>query len=144
MILRVGVFCLLALGAATSARAQPGPINRPPGALPPVYSPYLNLNRPGDPGINYYGLVRPQFFAENAYRSLQAQVNQIQRETFELGTAREARVLPPTGYPARFMDYGGYFPGGARQGPQVQPQSRLAGQQRPTPSVPPIRGTSGR
>jgi hypothetical protein len=116
------------LGTSRLARAQYTPAGRLPGTLPPAYSPYLNLNlnrtaNPGlNPGLNYYGLVRPEIYAGNAITTLQQQVNQVQAETVVLGTAQEARVLPPTGYTVRFMDYQRYFPGGIRTGAQAQTQ----------------------
>jgi len=49
----------------------------PPATSPfarPVVSPYVNLGLPGNPGINYFGLVRPQL---QGY----AAINQLQRPT---------------------------------------------------------------
>src|SRR5207248_1125492 len=58
-----------ALALATSAAAQP-----PPGpGMTPGFSPYLNLLNRGNPAINYYGLVRPQFAFQNAIAGLQHQ-----------------------------------------------------------------------
>jgi hypothetical protein len=144
LLLSVGVGCLVVLGTSRPARAQYNPAVRAPGTLPPIFSPYLNLNRPGEsPGINYYGLVRPEIYARNSITNLQQQVNQVQAETFVLGTVQEARVLPPTGYTVRFMDYQRYFPGGIRTGALGQAPAQL---QRPTapqaaaPGVPAPRG----
>jgi hypothetical protein len=61
---------LLALSAQT-ARAQLG---RPPVQpfAQPAFSPYLNLARGGtNPGINYFGIVRPQL-------ETQAEIQQLQ------------------------------------------------------------------
>ena len=55
--------------AAAGAAAQPP---RGPN-LPPAFSPYLNLARPGaDAAVNYYGIVRPQVQATAAIQALQA------------------------------------------------------------------------
>ena len=66
---------MLILGWAGSAVAQSGRMpNTGPGGPParPSFSPYLNLTRPGgSPGLNYYGLVRPQNQADQSIQQLQ-------------------------------------------------------------------------
>lgn len=60
---------LLALGLAGAANAQyrPGyPGGYGGGSGRPTTSPYLNLVGRGNPAVNYYGIVRPQFAMENA------------------------------------------------------------------------------
>src|SRR5438105_7645188 len=95
-----------ALSLTAAATAQP-PAPRPLGGVPsPPVSPYINLFRGGvNPGINYYGLVRPQIDLRNAVLGLQGQVwyaqqaNNLQA-TGDWGT---------TGHPVSFLNYGGYF-----------------------------------
>lgn len=81
---------VLLLSAAANAQA-PG---RPPamGVQRPVVSPYLNLLNTGDPGINYFGLVRPQVAFRGAIRSLEGEVQQLENRdprdaTFQTGHA---------------------------------------------------------
>src|SRR5207248_3179987 len=62
----VALAALLIALAARPASAQTIGIYTPPAnpfARSPI-SPFLNLNRGGNPAINYYGLVRPQLEAE--------------------------------------------------------------------------------
>ena len=62
---------LLALTAGRSCAQYP-PAVRPPGVPAPVYSPYINLLRRGNPTyINYYGLVRPEVEFRNSIYGLQ-------------------------------------------------------------------------
>lgn len=98
--------------SASALFAQPqapiGPAQRP------TFSPYLNLlNRGGNPGLNYLGIVRPQ-------QQLQQQFNQLQQQTNQqlsaLGQSYDAQLdtlsnafLPPTGSVASFNNLGGYF-----------------------------------
>src|SRR6516165_10061769 len=53
---------------------------RYPGWQTPL-SPYLNLLRPGNPAVNYYGLVEPEFQRRQdrgvIYNSLQSLANQL-------------------------------------------------------------------
>jgi hypothetical protein len=66
----------------------------------PAVSPYLNINRPGDTAINYYGLVRPQVAAAKAFATLGNDF-----------TALEAAANQPaqTGHASSFMTQGRYF-----------------------------------
>jgi hypothetical protein len=86
-------------------------------------SPYLNLARPGTPpGINYYGLVRPQI---ETGRALQAFQQELVPLVSGLNATPEPQQpgllnlnLPTTGHPTRFWNYGTYVPGtnGAQAG----------------------------
>jgi hypothetical protein len=72
--------------STTPAQAQyPGQLYGPPGIPGPAVSPYLSLSRSfngggglgtfgGNPALNYYGFVRPQFAFRNALFGLQNQV----------------------------------------------------------------------
>jgi hypothetical protein len=128
---------LLALAVAPAA-AQLGYAPAASPSLPLRYSPYLNLTRPGaTAAANYYGLVRPEVAARNAYQSLQLQVNSLQQQV-TAEAAAPAGTLPVTGYPVRFLDYSSYFPGGPGRGsyrpPTVPAASAAAAAPRPAPS----------
>jgi len=92
---------LVALAARPAAAQTFGPPTNP-YARGPV-SPYLNLIRPGNPGINYYGLVRPQIETD---RYIQQQ-EILAAQTQVVG----ATPLPitVTGHPTRFLSYSQYF-----------------------------------
>jgi hypothetical protein len=119
---------------APGAQAQGG-YARPaisPGSRPTV-SPYLNIVRQGNPALNYYNLVRPEFEFRNAYQGLQQQVT---RQTTAIDQM-DASLLPATGHSTSFMNYSHYFPGRGGQGvsraagaPATQPFGRGL----PTPS----------
>src|SRR4051794_3871339 len=87
---------LLTLAAAAVpnlAHAQFGNIGSysPPQVNPyPVYSPYLNMNRPGSAATNYYGIVRPQM---NAARNFQ-QINQALTYGTGAGVGADGYVDP--------------------------------------------------
>jgi hypothetical protein len=84
----------------------------PPATSPfvrPVVSPYVNLALPGNPGINYYGLVRPQFQAMNAINQLQTQYTALDQQ---LVTNQAAGVYGNplvTGHSSAFLNHYGYF-----------------------------------
>ncbi|HKB37283.1 MAG TPA: hypothetical protein VKD72_12585 [Gemmataceae bacterium] len=108
--LSVAFFCW----AAPHCLAQAGYIRPPLGGPfnPPPTSPYLNLNRGGNPAINYFNLVRPEFEFRNAYQSLQRQVN-LNRDLVREALTEEG--VPATGHSTSFLNYSHYFPGpGAR------------------------------
>ena len=81
---------------------------------PPGYSPYLNLLQRGNPGANYYGLVRPQI-------EFRADLQRLQRNTTTLqtGLSQLSSSDLSTGHTAGFMYYGGYYPGLGRAGPRA-------------------------
>jgi hypothetical protein len=67
---------LIGLAAAMHniAHAQVGQIgsyNRPKTNNYPAFSPYLNLNRGGDPAVNYFGIVRPQMETNRAFQQIE-------------------------------------------------------------------------
>jgi hypothetical protein len=106
---------LLFSSAAGAARAQfPQFPAFSPSVNPsqrPIISPYLNLiNRGGDPAINYYGLVRPQFNFQNAENLLQREVN-VAQQTADLGAQQGIinRNLPPTGHRVGFQTQYRFF-----------------------------------
>ena len=108
MILRMGLPTVaVLLSIAGGASAQSGIV---PATSRPAVSPYLNLLRPGNsPGVNYYGLVRPQLEFQNGLRNLQQQVQTNETAIAGLNKA----ILPTTGHTSTFLNTGGYYSGGA-------------------------------
>lgn len=118
---------------------QPGPFSQSPSVMPNIYnpvnqplSPYLNMLRGGNAGVNYYYGVRPgtaggtgfgigaPFTASGGIRPMffpQLMNAPDPLETTETG-APAPSVLPPAGHPAVFNNTLGYFPSpyGARGG----------------------------
>jgi hypothetical protein len=102
---------------------------------PPGYSPYLNLIRPGNPGANYYGLVRPQV-------EFRAGLQQLERNTIALqsGLSQMTSTDNSTGHTAGFMYYGGYYPGLGRGSAPARSLPNMPAPSRPaTTSAPAYR-----
>jgi hypothetical protein len=91
-------------------------------------SPYLNLNRGGNPAINYYGLVRPQVAAANAIATLGADFNALEASTGQ---------LVQTGNRSSFMTQGRYFMNNGAARPGIQPGGQAGSQ--PSPQTTPVR-----
>jgi hypothetical protein len=99
----------LLLAALGLAACLWGGYARAQGQYRPAVSPYLNLTRPGNPGVNYYNLVRPQFQFGESIQGLQQQVGTLGAE---VRTEAQAQApLPTTGHPVQFMSYSHYFAG---------------------------------
>lgn len=117
-----GFLILLVVAVAPAGMA----VAQQPGQSPygnPGISPYLNLARPGNPGINYYALVRPQQQVD-AY--IQHQMA-LQQQSANAGTLDPNAPLT-TGTVVRFQSQGSYF-----------------GTIRPTPVAPlPVSGSTTR
>ena len=98
--------------SASALFAQPAPPAGP--AQRPAFSPYLNLlNRGGNPGLNYLGIVRPQQQMQQQFNQLQQQTNQ---QLQHLGQSYDSQLdtlsgafLPPTGNVSTFNNLGNYF-----------------------------------
>ena len=137
--------CVGGLAAAAHAQQpgypnplQPGPYQNFPGGyggsgsvMPNIYnpqtqplSPYLNLLRGGNPGVNYYYGVRPgtvggagSFGAATApamggNRGPFFPQQAMMPDPFTLPEAGDGYSLPPAGHPTVFNNTLGYFPGG--------------------------------
>lgn len=103
----VAILAICALPGAV--RAQPPGVGGL-GASRPVYSPYLNLaRRDVPPGVNYYGLVRPQVAAQSGLQSLQQQITQVQRASTIAPAPVASDALPVTGQQVFFLNTGRYF-----------------------------------
>ncbi len=110
-MLRYAVAAVLGLVVSGSGFAQPQP---PVSATRPTYSPYLNLLRGGTlPGVNYYGLVRPEMQFRQQANSLQQQLNSTNQnlQNFEnqLLQPGEQPNLPGTGHGVVFNQPFRYF-----------------------------------
>jgi hypothetical protein len=104
---------------------------------PPV-SPWINLNNPAnDPGINFYGIVRPELRYNAAIPNLQQQVTTTQQA---VTTLEASPALPTTGHRFAFQSQGRYFQTLGRQGQGLglgglppRPMTRPAFQPQATP-----------
>lgn len=110
------ILTLLALASAAvpAAHAQPGSIGsyNQPIQYPSPISPYMNMNRGGNPAINYYGLVRPQISTAQNLHMLQQEVQQLNAMGAGpfVGQTGTPSVTLKTGHPVTFFNYGSYFP----------------------------------
>jgi hypothetical protein len=109
---RLRYIALSTCGLLLALTAQPAlgqnQVGRPP-ANPfgnPTVSPYLNLLRGGDPGVNYYGVVRPQMETRGALLQLQQQSLSTQQAVQQV---EASYVLPATGHPVMFQNYSHYY-----------------------------------
>jgi hypothetical protein len=99
----------LLASSATPAWAQLGVYQRP-FTPRPTFSPYLNLNRAGNPAVNYYGLVRPQQQFSRDVQTLQAQVEGLTPSGAALPqTPDGSLVIPTTGHPVTFFNWSHYY-----------------------------------
>jgi hypothetical protein len=140
--------CALAL-LTTASRAQypGGQFGRGPTPFSrPTVSPYLNLLQSGNPAINYYGLVRPQFAYDRAIQNLGNNVNALGANVNNL----DANQTSQTGHRSSFMTQSQYFmtngaaggntlanqqatrPGANQSGQVGQGSSQGSGQRAPT------------
>jgi hypothetical protein len=112
-LLALGLVAALAPGRAAAQSAfAPGTFGRPvpnPFGTPAV-SPYVNLNRGGSPGINYYGLVRPELQTQQSLMQLQQGQVLLQQSqaAFQTGLAGGTPLL--TGHEVQFQNYMQFFP----------------------------------
>jgi hypothetical protein len=123
--------------SAHSSNAHGQPPSRQQINPYPTVSPYLNLARQrGNPAINYYGLVRPQFAFRSAVQQLQQGIQANQDAFVDLETASTG--LPATGLGAGFFTHLRYFQstGGGRMSQQPPASAQPAN----APAVPAPRG----
>src|SRR4051812_28651212 len=74
----------------------------------PVVSPYINLNQPGTvPGIQYYGVVRPELRYNAAIPLLQQQIQANQQAITTMETSATTTVT--TGHRFGFQTQRGYY-----------------------------------
>lgn len=67
---------------------------------------YLNLTRGGNPAVNYYGIVKPNVFNQNALANIQQEYNSLTQSS----TQSDPNSVGSTGHAAGFMNYGHYYP----------------------------------
>ena len=99
-----GCFAVAAvLATSGDAAAQPGATSGRP-----TISPYLNLLRQGGgtPGLNYYGLVRPEINDRQAIQAVQSVASANQKT---IGDLLSGNGLPTTGVASQFMNHRSYF-----------------------------------
>src|SRR5688572_28997630 len=109
----------LALAAGFSAESVQAqvllPIRTGGRTTRPTVSPYLNLNRGGAPGINYYSPVRPQIETNRNIQDLGQELQQLAPDPnapFTTGTGVPGVMttgIEGTGVP-NHMYYSHYFP----------------------------------
>src|SRR5271170_3806308 len=128
MTLRILPLALWIGLAAAPAWAQgpyvpPNPNPNNPYARPLV-SPYINLFRTNNPaispGINFIGIVRPEFQLYGDVGQLQRQVSQLQTGG---GTTELQNNAFSTGHPILFQNLSHFYPGqgGGASGPARRP-----------------------
>jgi hypothetical protein len=111
----LGLVLALSPGRASAQFLQPPPSFGQMPANPlgiQQFSPYLNLQRTNSPGINYFGLVRPQMQTQQSLMQLQQQQSLLEQQTAAgLTAVNGLGGLPmPTGHQVQFMNYSHYFP----------------------------------
>ena len=108
---------ILVLATTREASAQyPGSLapGRPPQqGAGPVFSPYLNLLRGGNPAINYYGLVRPEIQFRNALQNLN---NELEQTEADVAAGQAGATGFQTGHPVQFFNLSHYYPNSAQGG----------------------------
>lgn len=105
-----------AMGQTNYYRPGYGPYSRPP------VSPYLNLLRGGNPAVNYYLGVLPEFQRQAANQQFRSDIRELDRKVGEL-SEEELPTLPGTGHPAQFGNYGPYYQFGPATPPRAAPSS---------------------
>src|SRR5207249_283467 len=99
---------LIAIEGTCPAQAQ-GPAYQVNPGRKPVVSPYINLLRSGtDPGINYYGIVRPEIAFRNSIQQVQEQQQQLV-DANQQQTLATYMTLPTTGHVSGFQTQAKYF-----------------------------------
>lgn len=77
----------------------------------PTISPYLNLGRGGNAGINYYALVRPQVQAFQGIQMLEAQQQSLaEQQQQAFSRFQTGAQIGVSGHRTYFFNYGHYFP----------------------------------
>jgi hypothetical protein len=107
-VFRVAVLsAVLWLGCCLSKASAQYPTSGPSSVSPPPVSPYINITRRGaDPGVNYYGIVRPQIDTRSSIQGLQQQVQSINNDVQQ---GNQPTALPTTGHAVQFQNLSTYF-----------------------------------
>ena len=100
---------LLLAGEGFAQQFPTGPIGQPPPRRP-AFSPYLNLNRGGtSPGINYFGIVRPQIETNRSLQMLQTEIQTLPQGTTPTTGTTATVIAGSTGHPVTFFNTSHYF-----------------------------------
>jgi hypothetical protein len=81
----------------------------------PSVTPYLALEQPfSNSATNYYTLVRPQLEQQRINQQMQRQTELMQRQISQVSAQPPmnpagSQLIAPTGHPAVYMNYGGYY-----------------------------------
>jgi hypothetical protein len=106
--MRIRSLALLTLGLWLAV--TPGSVWAQVGGYirPPTVSPYVNLSRQQNlnPGITYYGLIRPEIEFRTSILGLQQRQTVL---TQDLANQEQSLLLPPTGHPVGFLNQSAYF-----------------------------------
>lgn len=110
------LLALLGLSSSASAQLGGGRINRPIDT--PTFSPYINMLRDnGSPGLNYFGLVRPQIEAAQQNQLIGQQFQALQNQPMRMMNGGYGySQLGVTGHPVVFNSFGGGQFGGGYTG----------------------------
>lgn len=108
-------------GVAAAQSGQIGSYSRPKTNNYPAFSPYLNLNRPGNTATNYFGMVRPQMETNRQFEQIEQGMGLDPR--FPGGMSNDGSIGGPgggryypdqarglqTGHPATYFYYSHYY-----------------------------------
>ena len=110
------------LGWLTTPAAAQAPVGNTfgtPSIRRPTISPYLNLQRTGDPSIDfaidYQKLVRPEQQLRRYTSNLDNRLNRLQNQVNQAIRPDGSLILPGTGHSTSFLNTGTYFPGYRRR-----------------------------
>jgi hypothetical protein len=112
LIMAVGFLLVGSTGQADAQFFQGG---GNPANQTPTLSPYLNMARPGAPGLNYFGLVRPQvdtakqMLFMQQQQQMQQQLGYGQLGMFDDGTGTAGANVAVTGHQTTYFNYSHYF-----------------------------------
>ena len=127
---------LVAVGGSARAQiagpASPVPAPNPYSRQTQPLSPYLNLLRGGNPGVNYYYGVRPGTtggaatfgaagLAPGGSRPTSFPIQFTADDALVMPEPGEGYILPPAGHPTAFNNTMGYFPGPSAGGQRPRP-----------------------
>jgi len=104
-------FAVLVTSTGVFAQPQIGSYTPPQVNPHPTISPFLNLNRSGvSPGVNYFGIVRPQMENQQAIQQLQQFQKQFPTTQGQTGQLPNEEMAPTGHVAGGFFNYGHYYP----------------------------------
>jgi hypothetical protein len=75
----------------------------------PAVSPFVNLNRGGNPGANYFGIIQPQIQAQQGLSMLTQQQQLLEQQMYAM-PGQDPLGSGISGHPVYFRNYLHYFP----------------------------------